>query len=126
MNIESVVSIAGLHNWPKAPERRAYLRSLHRHMFEVAVSVEVTHSERDVEFHDLQDTIVRLFKSMGRQYHPATPLQSFGPRSCEALAGELLVMLIREGYAVTGVSVSEDGENTAVVWSEDVETPASN
>lgn len=50
-------SAPALHKWPTAPKHRAYLRNSHRHVFTYIVHLEVLHTDRDVEFHDLQDFI---------------------------------------------------------------------
>jgi hypothetical protein len=52
----------GVHCWPQAPERRAYLRSLHRHLFFVEVSTAVEHDDREIEFHDLQEEAACIFR----------------------------------------------------------------
>lgn len=43
-------SFVGFHRWDSAPEEVAFLRDLHRHIFNVKVTVEVSHNDRDVEF----------------------------------------------------------------------------
>jgi hypothetical protein len=47
----------GFHRWPGASGQRSYLADLHRHLFHITVHVGVTHTDRDVEFHDLQDLV---------------------------------------------------------------------
>lgn len=105
---------AGLHAWPGAPDRRAYLRPLHRHLFHVTVEVEVRHAEREVEFHDLAEHTAGLFADLGKPYHPESTLVNFGHQSCEHLASRLAALLTSEGYGVVRVIVSEDGENDGV------------
>ena len=101
----------GFHCWPDAPKEVAFLRDLHRHKFCVCVSVNVAHSDRDVEFfilkRDVQDVIVALSKAL------ADNIQM----SCEMMAvfiGETLVGP-NFRYNVASVSVSEDSENGATV-----------
>ena len=53
----------GFHCWPQAPERRAYLRNPHRHLFYVTVACIVSHDEREIEFHDLLDEARMLWKT---------------------------------------------------------------
>lgn len=88
----------GFHNWPEAPEGRAYLRERHRHRFFVEVEVEVS-GDRQIEFHDLLQAV--------RVGQPEVELYS---RSCEEIAaglGRFLAETYQRPYTVT---VSEDGE----------------
>lgn len=104
-------TLAGLHHWPNAPERRAYLRNPHRHLFHVTVHTPVMHDDRDIEFHDLAEQAVRHFRRLGDPYHPESTLVDFGPRSCEVLAEQLAKSLHAVYVPVSRVDVSEDGEN---------------
>lgn len=99
----------GWHCWPDAPPRRAYLRDLHRHIFQAEVSMPVEHDDRDVEFHDLRDEALGLLTEQGQKGIRIAGLD-FGHRSCEMLARHVAETLAaRYGRAVR-VSVSEDGE----------------
>lgn len=113
--ITATTHVVGLHCWPTAPDRRAYLRAPHRHVFGLAVEVSVEHSDRFVEWHDLADDARAVLASLGTDYHPQTTLVDFGRMSCEELASETLLGLTRMGYAVRKVSVDEDREHTAHV-----------
>jgi hypothetical protein len=91
----------GMHAWPNAPEHRAYLRNLHRHLFHVRVGVDVKHDDREVEFHDL------LFQ-LGTDI-AALDVKNLG--SCEQIAAELAErMSLRHPKRRVEVDVSEDGE----------------
>lgn len=105
---------AGLHHWPSAPPRRAYLASPHRHLFRVDVTARVGHGDRDVEFHDLAEQAAALFVRMGDPYHPESPLVDFGPRSCEVLAEQLARLLVARSIPAVQVVVSEDGESDGI------------
>jgi hypothetical protein len=101
----------GWHCWPDAPEKRAYLREKHRHLFHIEASCEVTHDDREVEFHDLRDEVEIHFGLL------AGAERDFGAQSCEQIALRLAEHLCerfrgREFF----VSVSEDGEAGARVW----------
>lgn len=111
LTITSRFEVAGLHRWPLAPDRRAYLRDTHRHLFKVTVAVEVGQADREVEFHDLGEESETVFRSFGVQYHEESTLVNFGANSCEMLAEALGRELVGRGYPVMGVKVSEDGEN---------------
>ncbi len=100
------VDLPGFHRWPEAPERRAYLRDRHRHLFQVIVVVAVRNDDRDVEFHDLQETIRRWW---------GVSIPDLGALSCEAIARRIGKVLIDSVLSVISVDVSEDGENGATV-----------
>jgi len=95
----------GFHHWNGATGEREYLASPHRHLFFVEVSVEVSHDDREIEFHDLLDWCRSEFGS-----------GDFGGQSCEMLARGLLEKIVRRfGKRRTIVSVFEDNEVGAVV-----------
>lgn len=97
----------GWHNWPTAPDNRAYLRHPHRHLFQFEVGVSVGHQNREIEFHDLRDFCLSAVPD--RHNH--------GSRSCELIARELIAALV-DTYGADrryAVAVFEDGENGAVV-----------
>lgn len=90
----------GWHCWPNAHDERSYLRDLHRHLFHVTVTVPVTHDERDVEFHDLQEL------ARGAWTGP-----QLGAKSCETIARQVgAEVLAATKVDQVRVTVSEDGE----------------
>lgn len=104
----------GIHCYPNAPEEVAYLRELHRHMFGVEVEMDVFDDDREIEFimlkHSVQDAIRIL-----------TPNGNLGSLSCEQIAKSIICYL--RGKYCDGmnrtiiVTVDEDGENGAIVYS---------
>ena len=92
----------GMHCWPGAPERRAYLRNVHRHLFVVTVETLVEHDEREIEFHDLLDA-ARIGFVIGDEW------------SCETMARDLANKLCKDFKRPMTVIVSEDGECEAEV-----------
>lgn len=98
------------HRWDKAPEQVAFLRNLHRHIFKVRANFKVTHSDRDLEFF--------MVKKMLNDYisNFLVPL-SRGEQgmSCEMFAEKIFIFFKSNSYPVVEVSVSEDGENGAIV-----------
>ena len=114
--ITAHTSVAGLHYWPDAPPRRAYLANLHRHLFRLSVTVPVSHNDRDVEFHDLQEASERALRDHGSPYHPESSLLDFGSSSCETLAVLVADLLEARGFHPIIVVVSEDGENEATIY----------
>jgi len=97
--------VPGFHHWPGAPESRSYLAASHRHLFHLAVSMPVRHSDREVEFHDLMDEVRLLFPD-GLDH---------GATSCEVMAGRIAAALNAKYARPVTVEVSEDGEAGARV-----------
>lgn len=96
-----------LHQWPQAPEEVAFLRHPHRHVFHVKVMISVTHSDRQVEFIMAKRTLSTILKT-----YYANKLST---ASCEHFAEDIGKFMVHNGYNVSQVEVSEDGENGAVV-----------
>lgn len=103
-------SFIGFHFWKDAPDKLAYLRVPHRHVFHVEVQVNVSHHDRQIEFHLLKKLVDEVIAdwSMGTQ-------ELAKPYSCERMAGMLLDTLTEAKFDTRQVSVSEDGENGATV-----------
>lgn len=111
MSRSSVIRVrwnqSGFHRWPDAREvtgeRRAYLAERHRHLFYYEAVVEVSHDDRQIEFHDLLDEC-RAFTAQRVEHEH---------RSCEMLASEVLDF-IESRFEVAGlvrsVTVLEDNE----------------
>ena len=96
----------GFHSWSTAPEQRAYLRSPHRHLFHVKLTIDVTHADREIEFHDVQDLLAVDCDSLNHD--------DLG--SCEHIAMQLVdAMKHRYPERRIEAEVSEDGENGGVV-----------
>lgn len=118
LTVSSLTRCAGFHRWPEAPVHRAYLRDAHRHLFHVRATVEVSHTERDVEFHDLGSFVQLALNHASLPYPYDKTLRDFGTRSCEAIALSVLAYLQGLELEVLEVSVSEDDEYTAT-WTKD-------
>ncbi len=100
------------HRWKDAPDEVAFLRSMHRHMFHVKVTIEVKHDDRDIEF--------IMFKRKVRDFLREKYEMKEGIGSCEMIAESIIEYLKKEypGRDVV-VEVSEDGENGAIVQYQD-------
>lgn len=104
----------GFHYWPGAPASRSYLGQPHRHRFGVRVEVPVEHDDREMEFHDLLDS-VRFQVIQMAPVNELTGVSHCGPMSCEMMA-ERLAQALREGLERdVSVTVDEDGECGATV-----------
>ena len=101
-------ALHGMHRYPDAPEEVAYLRNPHRHLFQFKVSVSVTHDDREVEFHMLQNWCKGLY---------AQSILELDFKSCEMIARDLLGKLVDKygNQRAYQVEVSEDGECGAVL-----------
>jgi hypothetical protein len=108
----------GIHNWPEAPEKVAFLRNLHRHIFYVSLMVPVTSDDREVEFFILQEELVRYinakYPNVEDENQEISIIKFLGHRSCEMIASEICSLFINKFHSV-GVEVSEDNENSAIV-----------
>lgn len=102
----------GFHQWKDAPQKVAFLRDMHRHIFHVKAQVEVSHSDRDVEFFLLKEDLEFLIS----RFEYADYLGGRYIQSCEWAAEELIKGLTLSGYTVTSVEVNEDNENGAVIY----------
>lgn len=96
-------NFVGFHHWLGAPDEVAYLRSRHRHLFEVYAEVAVNHENRAVEFHTLKHQI--------DEYLRAHTARVNTEQSCEMIARDIVYLLQTVyNYTVLRVDVSEDGE----------------
>lgn len=115
MQVFVTTEFEGFHHWPEAPEQVRFLRNVHRHLFKVAVFVDVSHDDRHVEFILLKRTLEDLIAE--------TNAGDTKTWSCEQWARWIATRLpIVAGVDVVQVEVSEDGENGAI-WQKD-EHPA--
>ena len=103
----------GLHHWPNCPiDEVGFLRHLHRHVFHVTVSVEVSGANREVEFFILQRMVDSIIAD---RFSTKDKLFVVGMRSCEMIADEIYEGLQDElGDREIKIAVSEDGENEAM------------
>lgn len=93
-----------IHWWPDAPDSEAFLRHPHCHIFKVKVWAEVQHNDRDIEFINFKHWLDCYIAERAR-------FNQDNVGSCESMA-EFLLYPRNE---ITKVSVSEDGENGAVI-----------
>lgn len=109
-----------LHQWPGAPEQVSYLSHPHRHIFHVIVTANVTHGDRQVEFHmmlrDALRAVIKLFlhptgSAVFCTGNETTNNLNVISMSCEDMAEWLGLALMEAGYNIGSVSVGEDGEN---------------
>ena len=97
------------HRYAQAPQEVAYLRNLHRHMFNYEVELEVYHDDRELEFIMVKHDIEAYLANRQENWDERT--------SCEQMAkciGQYLQM--KHGFErYLSVSVFEDNENGAKI-----------
>ena len=98
-----------IHSYPGAPEEVSFLREPHRHMLHIRVDVQVFDDDRELEF--------IIAKRDLSSYADTLDLVTHSTRSCETVARTLL-SYIQSEYGIDRdvvISVSEDGENGAII-----------
>ena len=70
----------GSHNWPNAPPLYTFLASPHHHIFHFEVHIPVGGENRELEFLDVRQQLVKLYSA---------GCYNFYNRSCEMIAREL-------------------------------------
>lgn len=91
----------------------AFLASPHRHMFHFRVSIDVFHSDRDIEFIQFKRWLENLYSGNNTNNNSVLELNY---KSCEMIADDLYVQIAARypNRAVT-IEVSEDGENGCTI-----------
>ena len=102
--------VPGFHNWPDAPDGERYLRASHRHLFTFRIEVDVSHADRDVEFHVL--LAHAKARIVSRLYDATNDVHGydFGAQSCEHLAQGLHDRLSSQFPSISAIEVWEDDE----------------
>lgn len=94
-------SFEGFHRWLNAPYEEAFLRNIHRHLFQVKIYIEVFNNERDIEFFK--------FKKYINEFDG---FKKYVDGSCEFFS-DRLYEYIENKYPNRNavIEISEDGEN---------------
>lgn len=97
------------HRYATAPAEVAYLRNLHRHMFNYEVELEVFHDDRELEFIMVKHDIDGYLARRNEDWEEKT--------SCEQMAKCIgLYLQTKYGFERSlSVSIFEDNENGAKV-----------
>jgi hypothetical protein len=113
----------GIHRYPAAATDPAlctageydvsFLASPHRHIFHFRVSIDVFHTDRDIEFIQFKRWLENLYSGNGSATGSILELDW---KSCEMIADDLYLQIAAAypGRAVT-IEVSEDGENGCTI-----------
>ena len=108
------LQVDGLHNWPECPfDEVDFLRPLHRHVFHIRAYMPVHHNDRDVEFIMFKHQLVKWFRD--NYWNEEKQTHVFGRMSCETIG-----QLLHDRFGLIQVEVSEDNENGAVMYWEEV------
>lgn len=102
--IKSRISFEGIHSWPLAPDRVAFLRVPHRHTFTIFAKKVVTHSDRASEFIMLKHDIIEWLTGT---YIANDNILQLHHTSCEMLSE-----LIAKKFDLIECEVFEDMENS--------------
>lgn len=110
----------GIHCWPEAPVEVGFLRSPHRHIFQIRANIEVEHNDRDVEFIMVKHRIDNWLKTkcvVTGEYDSEGSVWDMGRMSCEDVAEQVIEVICDfvGSYRTITVFVSEDGENEAML-----------
>lgn len=119
MNTHVIITtdFPGLHHWADAPNEVSFLRSPHRHLFHVKVSITEDH-DRHKDSRETEFLLLKAFVDnfLVRSWPTVSPgVKDLGTTSCENIAAQIYEYLMNKGYAVDYVEVFEDGENGARV-----------
>lgn len=115
--------IPGFHCWKEAPDRHAYLKYPHRHVFYFEVYIEVS-ANRQYEFISLKNELSSLIYStrwvddeVSYLYDQSLSI-NFGNYSCEQIGSRLLKEIVSQlGIStVHKIVVLEDNENGAISY----------
>jgi hypothetical protein len=99
----------GFHFWKEAPDEVAFLRSPHRHLFGVKLTL------RDLSHHDRNQEFFLVQQWAGEEFESILHAAEINGASCEMMARDLAIAArIKYGCKVR-VEVSEDGENSGEV-----------
>ena len=112
MKIFVTTQFEGFHRWKDAPEEVKFLRDIHRHMFHVRVEIDVIDYDREIEF-------IALKTLLNNQIAAIKIAPEAVEYSCETYA-KLILCALRKVYKRKMLcEVSEDGENGAIVETDD-------
>ena len=107
-------SFKGTHNWPEASQfagkEVGFLEDVHRHTFHLQVELEVSGSDREVEFFVFQGQVDKVIQEL---YPKEGLVRVLGRRSCETMAEEIIERLRNQyGYLHSTITVEawEDNE----------------
>ncbi len=104
----------GTHFYENCPVKEVeFLKHEHHHDFNITVSCNVTHENRDLEWIKLR---VELKKFIKTKYLIKDEIVRFGGMSCESIGKDILnYFVIKYGFRNWCVKVSEDNQYTSIL-----------
>lgn len=112
MKIRVSIDVMAVHQWKGASGDREYLGYPHAHKFKITAWAKVSHSDRNIEFHDMRDDLYRVVMGMVSVARIGkTSMDNFGGASCEDIGNHVL----KEMPYVDMVRVMEDEDCGAEV-----------
>jgi len=116
------ISVAAIfhaqHRWKDCPiEEAAFLRNWHHHVFYVRLHIWVKHEDKTKG-----DFFVRQRQLQHWVHHTWGGGQ--WEKSCAEFAEDILHQFASRGWLIRAVEVSEDGENSTVIFPVNIEVPA--
>lgn len=103
MEISVNFKVDAFHCWPEPCQGREYLGFPHLHQFDIRIWLPVSHSDRQIEFHDLKELLEKVVRENVSKPHKHEALE-FGSMSCEQIGLEVLKVMKK----VSSVRVAED------------------
>jgi len=105
----------GVHCYPNAPDRVEFLRSPHRHVFNVEAQIEVFHDDRELEFFIVKESLDRFIHTTPQFLEVMHTYQS--TMSCEQMAALVKDHLhaLYGSNRLINVAVFEDDQNGALL-----------
>ena len=94
------------YNAGEIDERIKFLENKHRHLFKIEIKIEVTHSDRELEFFLVKWALQDYLKERNQDY-----------KSCEMIAEDILNLHLLPNYGERyyEIVVSEDGESDGII-----------
>ena len=114
MEISVNVKVEAFHCWPEPCQGREYLSNPHLHQFDIRIWLPVRHSDRQVEFHDLKESLAKAARKIAKPFDQG--FLDFGSLSCEQIGLEIL----KDMKDVSSARVAEDDCCFAQVWRSDL------
>lgn len=113
MTVWCTTEFESFHYWPMPPPEHEFLGEPHRHIFKVKLEIEVSRSNRQIEFIKLKRELTAYcINRLQQDYRTSSTL------SCEQMCESILGWCNEEQHAPVSITVSEDGENGAT-WYRD-------
>ena len=107
-------TIEGIHCWDTCNiEEVGYLKLMHRHLFYITITKNVSHNDRDIEIIKFKREVIEYLNK--KYYSQEYKCCNFERMSCEDIAEQILFI-----FNSDSVKVLEDNENGALLFTENL------